>query len=411
MSGKRIVVVGAGHAGGRVAQHLIELDATCQVLLVGEEAYAPYERPALSKDVLLGKQSSAELTLAPFEFWHSTERLQRVVGRVVALDRAQRQVTTHSGEQISFDELVVATGGAARRLALPGGDLPGLHVLRTIPDCHALAAALKGAQSIAIIGAGVIGMEVAASAAQLGVKATVLDVGDRVMRRCLTPAASAWLRDVHLQAGVSFESSVRPQLIAHVNGQYSVQAQREDGSRFQVWADQVLVAVGIECEIDFVKNAGIHCDNGVLVDEFCRSADEPWLYAVGDVANTYSAFYGTHLRQETWRNAENQARAVALQICGQAQAYHEIPWMWSDQFGHNLQVVGSVEAFDQQILRGDPQAHKATWVLLKEGRVVGGVMINQAKDRKPLEALINAAVPVDSALLADEKTALKKLVA
>ena len=411
MTAKRILVVGAGHAGGRVAQHLIELDAQCQVILVGEEAYAPYERPALSKDVLLGKQSSAELTLAPFEFWHSSERLQRVVGRVVALDRELRQVTLHSGEQIAFDDLVVATGGAARRLSLPGGDLPGLHVLRTIADCHELSAALKGAQNIAIIGAGVIGMEVAASAAQLGVQATVLDVGERIMRRCLTPAASEWLSALHLQAGVTLESSVIPQSITQIEGRYAVQVQRQDASTFTVEADQVLVAVGIECETDFLKNAGIPCDNGVLVDEFCRSADEPWLYAVGDVANTYSAFYGKHLRQETWRNAENQARAVALQICGQEQAYHEIPWMWSDQFGHNLQVVGNIEVFDQQILRGDPQAHKATWVLLKDGCVVGGVMINQAKDRKPLEALINAATPVDSALLADEKTALKKLAA
>src|SRR5690606_19060941 len=131
-----------------------------------------------------------------------------------------------------------------------------------------------------IIGAGVIGMEVAASASQLGVKATVLDVGDRVMRRCLTPDASQWLTAQHLQAGVTLESRVQPQLIANVNGQYAVQALREDGSRFQVWADQVLVAIGIDCEIDFVKNAGIRCDNGVSVDEFCRSPDEPWLYAV-----------------------------------------------------------------------------------------------------------------------------------
>lgn len=410
MSGKRILIVGAGHAGGRVAQHLIALDEHCQVILVGEEDYTPYERPALSKDVLLGKQNSDELTLGPVEFWSDNPRLQRVVGRVIELNRTDRSVTLSDGSQIVFDDLVIATGGAARTLDICGGDLPGLHVLRTIPDCHQLAEALKGAASIAIIGAGVIGMEVAASAAQLGVKATVLDVGDRVMRRCLTPNASAWLRQLHVDAGVSLESSVRPQAIVEVNGQYAIQAKREDGSIAQVWTDQVLVAVGIECEVHFAQAAGIQCDNGIVVDEFCCSPSEPWCYAVGDVANTFSPFYGRHMRQETWRNAENQARAVALQIVGQAAPYHEIPWMWSDQFGHNIQVVGTIEDFDQQILRGNPAEHQATWILLKEGRVVGGVMINQARDRKPLEALINARALIDNELLADGKVALKKLV-
>ncbi|CDZ94109.1 NAD(P)/FAD-dependent oxidoreductase [Pseudomonas saudiphocaensis] len=411
MSGKRVLIVGAGHAGGRVAQHLIALDEHCQVILVGEEAYAPYERPALSKDVLLGKQSSDELTLGPVGFWSETTRLQRVVGRVVELDRIARSVTLSDGSQIAFDELVIATGGAARTLDIRGGDLPGLHVLRTIPDCHQLAEALQGAESIAIIGAGVIGMEVAASATQLGLKVTVLDVGDRVMRRCLPPDASAWLRQLHLDAGVSLESSVRPQAIAEVNGQYAIQAKREDGSKVQVWADQMLVAVGIECEVHFAQAAGIQCDNGIVVDEFCRSPSEPWCYAVGDVANTFSPFYGRHMRQETWRNAENQARAVALQITGKSEPYHEIPWMWSDQFGHNIQVVGTIEGFDQQVLRGNPAEHQATWLLLKEGRVVGGVMINQAKDRKPLEALINSRALIDRELLADSNLTLKKLAA
>ena len=410
MSAKKIVIVGAGHAGGRVAQNLIALNPNCQVILIGEEAYPPYERPALSKDVLLGKQGSEELTLAPVDFWQGTERLERVVSRVVKLDRSAKTVQLKDGSVIGFDELVIATGGAARTLSIPGGDLPGLHVLRTIPDCQELSFALKGAQSIAIIGAGVIGMEVAASASQLGVKATVLDVGERVMKRCLTPDASAWLAKVHQQEGVELCAGVIPQAISQVGDQYIVQVRNSSGTVQEVAADQVLVAIGIECEIDFLVEAGISCQGGVVVNEFCQSADEPWLYAVGDVANTFSPFYGKHLRQETWRNAENQARAVALQLSGNPEPYHEIPWMWSDQFGHNIQVVGVVEDFDQQILRGDPSAHKATWVLLKDGLIIGAVMLNQAKDRKPLEALINSRTPVDPALLADANTALKKLV-
>ncbi|MVV51680.1 benzene 1,2-dioxygenase [Pseudomonas sp. PB120] len=410
MSARRIVIVGAGHAGGRVAQHLIELDDACQVLLIGDEPYAPYERPALSKAVLAGEQAWDELMLAADDFWTAHPRLERIRARVVGLDPERRRVSLDDGRQVPFDELVVATGGAARPLSVPGGDLPGLHVLRGIDDCEKLSATLVAGSRLLVIGAGVIGMEVAATASGLGVAVSVLDVSDQIMRRCLPAPVSQWLATRHQQVGVVFKSQVGVQSIAFDGAVYRVQVQGPQGSEM-LEAEQVLLAIGIDCDTGFIQQAGITCHNGVVVDASCRSPDAPWCYAVGDVANCDNAFYGRSLRQETWRNAENQALAVARQIAGDPQPYGEIPWMWTDQLGHNIQVVGLIDEADALVWRGDLDQDKATLVLLKEGRVVAGVMVNQGKERKALESLIRDRRVVDQALLSDLSVSLKAVAA
>ncbi|NBA94843.1 NAD(P)/FAD-dependent oxidoreductase [Pseudomonas sp. R5(2019)] len=411
MSVRRIAIVGAGHAGGRVAQHLIELDSRCQVLLIGDEPYAPYERPALSKAVLAGEQAWGELMLAADEFWTAHDRLVRMTARVVGLDSDQRCLRLDDGRQVEFDELVVATGGVARSLKVPGGDLPGLHVLRGIGDCEKLAGALESGSRLLVIGAGVIGMEVAATASGLGVAVTVLDVSDQVMRRCLPAAVSQWLAAQHQHAGVVLKSQVGVQSIVHDGAVYQVQVQGLEGRCEVLEAEQVLLAIGIDCDTGFLEQTGITCVNGVVVDAFCRSPDASWCYAVGDVANCDNAFYGRPLRQETWRNAENQALAVAQQIVGAAQPYSEIPWMWTDQFGHNIQVVGLIDEADGHVWRGDLAQGKATMVLLKECRVVAAVMVNQGKERKALEALIRGRRQIDEALLSDVSVSLKAVAA
>ncbi|MGO2450725.1 NAD(P)/FAD-dependent oxidoreductase [Pseudomonas taetrolens] len=411
MSARRVAIIGAGHAGGRVAQHLVALDSTCQVLLIGDEPYAPYERPALSKAVLAGEQACGELMLAADEFWSSNPRLERITARVIGLDSERRRLSLDDGRQLDFDELVVATGGAARQLNVPGSDLPGLHVLRGIGDCEKLSATLVAGSRLLVVGAGVIGMEVAATASGLGVVVTVLDVSDQIMRRCLPAPVSQWLATQHQQAGVAFKSQVGVQSITHDGAVYQVQVQGPEGALEVLEAEQVLLAIGIDCDTEFLREAGITCRNGVLVDGFCRSPDAPWCYAVGDVANCDNAFYGRSLRQETWRNAENQALAVAQQIAGSAQPYAEIPWMWTDQLGHNIQVVGLIDDADEHVWRGDLAQGKATLVLFREQRVVAAVMINQGKERKALEGLIRDRRVVDRALLGDVSVSLKAVAA
>jgi 3-phenylpropionate/trans-cinnamate dioxygenase ferredoxin reductase component len=416
-SANRVAIVGAGHAGGRVAQHLRALGHAGSIALIGDEAHAPYERPALSKELLLGAKSAGDLTLTPHTFWTGAAddtRIERHHARAQRLLADERRLQLDDGSEIPFDHLVIATGGAARRAAIDGAELPGIVYLRTIDDGLALKAALRHTRSLAIIGAGVIGMEVAASASQLGVAVTVLEAGERVMARSVPPVVSAWIAALHREHGVVIETGVRVESIsrgADNNGSRALTVSTSrDGRTQDIHADLVLIAVGIECDLAFLDGTGIASKAGIPVDEYCRSPLAPWCYAAGDVANTFNAHYGRSVRLETWRNAENQARAVAEFIVGRTEPYVEIPWMWTDQFGHNIQVVGLPEAGDTAIVRGEAGLAPATVVMVRNGRVTGGVMIDQGRDRRYLEALLGRVPAVSPVQLADPATPLKRMV-
>lgn len=411
MSQITVAIVGAGHAGGRVAQGLLQKGFSGRIVLIGEEPHAPYERPALSKELLLGSKQADELLLAPAEFWRAASNLTRLHGRVVELDALTRTLVLDTGEKVEFDQLVLATGGSPRRLDIAGGDLPGLHYLRTLDDGERLRQALASAESLLVIGAGVIGMEAAASAVRLGVRATVVEAGSRVMARCIPEGVSEWLTAQHGAAGVQLHLGARIDALNVQGNSYCLEGTTGDGQTLRLHADAVLVAVGIECETAFVERAGVRVDNGVLVDQFCRSVNTPWCYAVGDVARTFVPARGDYLRQETWRNAENQAQAVVELILGGDAAYAETPWMWTDQFDHNIQVVGVPQPDDQVVVRGDLGAGRATLVHVRDGRVVGGVMVNQARDRRSLEALVERGCEIDMARLADVSVPLKQVAA
>lgn len=411
MNEKTVAIVGAGHAGGRVAQHLIERGYTGRIVLIGEEPHAPYERPALSKELLVGSKTTEDLMLQEPVFWIENPNLARVHARVVELDPRTKSLQLSDGQTVAFDDLVLATGGAPRRLKIPGGNLPGLHYLRTIDDCLQLRSALQGARRMVIIGAGVIGMEAAASATRLGLQVDVVEAGSRIMSRCIPEPVSEWLAEQHHNAGVRLHLNAGVSSIEGKPEGFQVNAKDAAGHSIYLAADVVLIAVGIECETDFADQAGVLVDNGVVVDEFCRSVNTPWCYAVGDVARTFVPRLDNHVRQETWRNAENQAMAVAEFILGRAEPYHETQWMWTDQFEHNIQVVGVPHIDDEVIVRGDLQDGRATLVHLRDKRVVGGVLINQAKDRRPLEALVERAGEPNRAQLADTSISLKVVAA
>ena len=410
----RVAIVGAGHAGGRVAQHLRAMGHDGPIALIGDEAHAPYERPALSKELLLGRKSPGDLALTPHTFWTSSSRdagIERHHARAQRLRAAERRLLLDNGVELEFDQLVIATGGAARRFALEGTQLPGVVYLRTIDDSLALKEALRSAQSLAIIGAGVIGMEVAASASELGVSVTVLEAGERVMARSVPPVVSEWIAALHRARGVSIETGVRIEAISRgTDGRALTVLASREGCTSEINADLVLIAVGIECDLTFLDGTGIAGAAGVPVDAYCRSPAAPWCYAAGDVASTFNTHYGRNVRLETWRNAENQARAVAEFILGRTDPYVEIPWMWTDQFGHNIQVVGLPDAGDTAIVRGNADLDPATVVLLRDGRVTGGVMIDQGRDRRYLEALLGHAPKVPLEQLADPAMPLKGMV-
>jgi 3-phenylpropionate/trans-cinnamate dioxygenase ferredoxin reductase component len=408
----RVAIVGAGHAGGRVAQHLRALGHRGPIALIGDEKHAPYERPALSKELLLGEKTVADLTLAPVGFWSETHpdlRIDRHFARArrVLTDRTELILDDENSTRILFDQLVIATGGTARIPGIEGADDRRIHTLRTIDDCLALREALAHCRTIAIVGGGVIGMEVAAAASKLGVKATVFEAADRIMSRVLPQAASEWLAGVHRENGVTIEAGVRVRRIEH-EAPSSWRVYYGEGAD-SVQADVVLLAAGIQCAVDFLNETSIAGPDGILVDAFCRSPVAPWCYAAGDVAATANAFYGQILRQETWRNAENQARAVAEFISGRTEPFNELPWMWTDQYGFNIQVVGHPGVDDCTVTRGVLGAGPTTLVSIREGRISGAVMINQGRERRVLERLIGERVTVNARRMADTSIALKEI--
>ena len=419
MTASHIAIVGAGHAGGRVAQHLRALGHAGRVTLIGAEAHAPYERPALSKDLLLGTSAQESLALAPAEFWSvdalTAARIERIHACADSLDIDARRVQLDNGRSVDFDLMVVATGGEARRPAFMTAAMPGVHVLRTLDDCLALKESLVGCRRLAIIGAGVIGMEVASTAIALGVPVTVLEAGNGIMNRCLPPLVAGWLAQQHTARGVELHTGVSVErIVAAERQQTNVLRLRVDATRngvpFGVDADCVLVAIGVDCNPRFLKHTGLSDARGITVDAFCRSPQLPWLYAAGDVACMLDSDAGLHLRQETWRNAENQARAVAEIIMGCTQPYRETPWMWTDQLGHAIQVTGLPEATDATVVRGDLNAANATVISLRDGCVSAGVTINQSRDRRYLEALVKSRKRIDPQQLGNALVSLKELV-
>ncbi|SEK00732.1 phenylpropionate dioxygenase ferredoxin reductase subunit [Sphingobium sp. AP50] len=380
----RILIVGAGHAGGRVAQHLADGGFEGEILLVGEEAHAPYERPPLSKAFLLGQQSIEDFSL-PDCVVIGKGRFERRRGRVTAVDPAGRTVRLDDGGAIGWDRLVIATGADARRPAIPGAVLPHVHVLRSINDAERLRAAIETADSIAIVGGGVIGLEVASSARELGVRVTVIEQTDRVMARILPPGVSGWLAERHRAAGVDLRLEVG---VAAIGADALLLTNDE-----RVPADVVLLASGAMPATAALGGLIAKGSDGVATDAFCRVAGCEHIYAVGDVALTDSPIYGRAIRQETWRNAENQAQAVAAILLGGADPYVELPWMWTDQLGHNIQVVGICDG-DREIIRSDSRAGGTCIFHLAGDRIAGAVMIDAGRERRQIERLIRDRVCV-----------------
>ncbi|EQB15078.1 MULTISPECIES: NAD(P)/FAD-dependent oxidoreductase [Novosphingobium] len=395
----RVLIVGAGHAGGRVAQHLVEGGFAGEIVLVGEEVHIPYERPALSKEFLLGKQDVAEFSLPVCEASEAC-RFERRVGRVTSVDPVERTVSTADGETIEWDRLVIATGADARRPPIPGNDLSHVHVLRTIDDALRLKSAITAAKNLVIIGAGVIGLEVASSARGHGVAICVIEPAERVMARILSPSASHWLAEQHRAAGTDLRLG---RGVSEIHGDAVI---LDDGS--VIAADTVLLATGAAPATAAFASVVAAGADGVPTDAHCRVEGHEHIYAVGDVALSSSPIYGRALRQETWRNAENQAQAVAQILLGGEEPYSELPWMWTDQLGHNIQVVGFC-AGDREVVRGDPATGKACLFQLDGDRLVGAVLLGEGKQRKHVERLILDRVPVTDAQLGDPVQALKAL--
>lgn len=400
-----IIIVGAGQAGGETASELRKQGYAGRIVLVGDEPHVPYRRPPLSKAYLNGSATQESLYILPPAGLEKA-RIEFIGGvRAERIDRAAKQLHLADGRALHYDKLVLATGGRARTLSLPGADRPNVFPLRSIADVQALRGHCLEGRSAVIIGGGFIGLEVAAVAVKLGMKVTVLEGLPRVLARVTVPEVSAFFERIHREAGVDLRTGVQ---IAALEGDPTVtQVVLADGSR--IAADFVLAGIGQLPNVELAQQAGLAVDNGIVVDEYSRTAD-PDIYAAGDCANHPNAFYGCRLRLESVQNAMEQGRVVAAALLGKPQVYNVVPWFWSDQYDLKLQMVGLSAGFDRMIVRGDFNSRAFAAFYLKDGRMIAADTVGRPQDFMFAKKLVAARAVVDAQQLADEAVPLKALL-
>jgi 3-phenylpropionate/trans-cinnamate dioxygenase ferredoxin reductase subunit len=376
--------------------------------VIGRERHPPYERPPVSKALLAGTAEAATAYLHPAERYAELGIELRLGLTVEAIDRRAQRLHLEGGGQLAYDTLIVATGARARRLAVPGANGAHLVYLRDIDDALALKARLGAGIRLAVIGAGFIGLEVAAVARGLGCAVTVLEAGPYALGRVVPREIGDDVAALHRDRGVDlrFDTTVAA-VEAHGAG---IRITTTAGERID--ADVAVVGIGAIPNTELCAEAGLAVDDGVLVDAFGRTSD-PAIFAAGDVTRHYNPLLGRHLRLESWANAQNQAIAVARVVAGHEQPYAEVPWFWTDQYEANLQIAGAPAPGEvaELVWRGRPEDGRYTLFQLDcGGRVVGGATMNNARDMRFVKQLIaNNQRPVDRAALADPAVKLMEV--
>ncbi len=373
----RIVILGAGHAGGTAAALLRQLGWAGPITLVGDEPIAPYQRPPLSKAWLKGEADADSLALRPESFYADHQIALRLNAKAAAIDRAAKDVLLASGERLAYDYIIIATGARARRIPLPGLELDGVLELRTAADADRLKAALGPGKRLAVVGGGYIGLEAAASARALGAEATVIEMMPRVLARVACEPLSLFIQDYH---------------------------------RF-IACDSALVGVGAVPNQELVEAAGLACDMGVVVDLTAKTSD-PAIYAIGDCTRRPLPLYGQTGRLESVPNALEQAKQAAADLCGTKPPNPEVPWFWSDQYDLKLQIAGLPLGADKLIVRGEPStARFAVFHLDPENRVQAVEAINAAPEFMAGRQLIASRKSVAPDKLRDITLSMKDVAA
>ncbi|WP_077034369.1 NAD(P)/FAD-dependent oxidoreductase [Pelomonas sp. KK5] len=367
-SNKPIVIVGAGQAGARAALALRAQGWNGPVLLIGQEPHAPYERPALSKQALLDAATSLSW-VAPVEDYAAQRIELRLGTRVLALDAQARSIELQAGdgpaERIGYDRLLLATGGSARRLAIPGSDDERVLYLRDAADARRLAARLRPGARLAVVGGGFIGLEVAASARQRGCEVTVLEAGTGVLGRAAPASLAALVQALHARHGVKLRLGDAPLAFEGLPDQVLVQL----GSGGLLGVDAVLMGVGMMPNVALARAAGLRVNRGIVVDERLQ-ASAPGIYAAGDVCEYPDADGAGTVLMESWANAEATGSHVAASMLGAVLPYRPVPWMWSDQYDHAFQRVGRCGAADRVVTR-EISGGRMEFYLGADGRLVG----------------------------------------
>jgi len=375
-----------------------------RIVLVGDEPYLPYQRPPLSKKFLAGAMDADRLLVKPAGFYEETGVELRLDTSIAAIDRNKKCLRSSDDDEIPYDKLVLGLGSRARKLPVEGAKLQGVHYLRSIADVAGIREDFQSGRRLVVIGAGYIGLEVAAVAQQAGLVVTVIEMADRVMSRVVSPEISDFYQIEHTNQGVRFRLSTS---VSALKGKKRVKSVTTSDDE-EIPADLVVIGVGILPNTELATAAGLDVENGIVVDDHCRTGD-PDIYAMGDCTSHPNAIYDRRLRLESVHNALEQAKTTAANICGKDASYCQVPWFWSDQYDLKLQIAGLSEGYDGVAVRGNPAERSFSCLYLMENRLIAVDAINAPRDFVQSKQLIADRNEIDHGLLDDATVALKDL--
>ena len=403
---ERLVIVGAGQAGFALAAKLRALKDSRPITIIGSEDVHPYQRPPLSKKYLLGEMGFDRLTFRPDDWYAENEVELRLSTFVEEIDRGGKSVRMQDGSLLDYHTLALATGATPR--ALPpdiGGDLAGVHVMRSKRDADEFAGEMRAGRRLLVIGGGYIGLEAAAVARHLGVEVTLIEMAERILARVASAETADIIRTIHLQHGVTIRE--RTGLVRLIGREGRVcAAELSDGSTIE--ADAVLVGIGVTPNDRLARESGLDVGNGVIVDAFGRTS-EPAVVAAGDC--TLLPWKGQRIRLESVQNAVDQAEAIAEILAGGDMPYEPKPWFWSDQYDVKLQIAGFNLGYDETLVRpGMREGSVSVWYF-RDGRFLAVDAINDAKAYVTGKKLLDAGLDPDRAILSDPAADLKQLLA
>jgi 3-phenylpropionate/trans-cinnamate dioxygenase ferredoxin reductase component len=398
---QRFAIIGGGLAGAKAAQALREQGFDGELVLVGDEEHQPYERPPLSKDYLASKADLQSVFVHPQQWYGEHDVRLRLGVPATAIDRSAHEVTLADGARIGYDRLLLTTGASPRHLPVRGADAEGVHYLRRIGDSEAIRSTFGG--RLVVIGAGWIGLEVAAAARQAGSQVTVVEVAELPLLAVLGPEIATVFADLHRDQGVDLRLSTQLAEVTTAGGRANG-VRLADGTMIE--ADAVVIGVGVRPNTELAEAAGLPVDNGIVVDASLRSSDSD-IFAAGDVANALHPLLGKHIRVEHWANALNQPATAAAAMLGTNASYDELPYFYTDQYDLGMEYIGYVEpgGYGRVVVRGDTANREFIAFWLDAGnRVLAGMNVNVWDVVDPIKALIRSGSSVDPDALADPDT-------
>jgi len=383
---ENVVIIGASHAAAEAISSLRKFGWKGSITLIGEEKELPYQRPPLSKAYYKGEIEVAKLTIKNADFYSNANVDLYLGRRAVSINRSDKCVVLDGGEQVKYSHIIIATGTRARFLPVEGGELDCVKYFRTVADVDAIKKALLPGAKLLIVGAGYIGLEVAASAVKQGIEVTVLETMDRVLARVTSPVVSEFYQKLHAHEGVEIKLNSALDKFCETNDQtFAVLRSGE-----KVTFDCAIVGIGVVPNTELAEDAGLICDNGIVVDEFTRTED-PNIYAVGDCSNHPSLIYKRRVRLESVPNAVAQAKAAASSICGTDKAYDQLPWFWSDQYNVKLQTAGLIQGYDRYEVNGNLDERKFSVSYYKDNELIALDALNSPADFMQAKKLITEA--------------------